>query len=40
VLISYRESAGRKGPDEVRLLLLGFVSDFVLQSYTVLSRLL
>jgi len=34
VLISYRDSEGRKGPDEVRLLLLDFVSDFVLQSYT------
>ena len=34
VLISYRESEWRKGPDEVRLLLLDFVSDFVLQSYT------
>jgi hypothetical protein len=41
VLISYRESEGRRGPDEVRLLLLDFVSNFVLQSYTrVLARLL
>jgi len=34
VLISCRESEGRKGPDEVRLFLLDFVSNFVLQSYT------
>lgn len=33
VLISYCESEGRKDPDEVRLLLLDLVSNFVLQSY-------
>jgi hypothetical protein len=32
VLISYRESERKKGPDKVRLLLLDSVCNFVLQS--------